>query len=74
MTDRVLAVMAYVFGVSVAPEDTIETVAEWDSLRHMELIIALEQEFDVLFETDELAEILSVTLIVEALARHGVTD
>ena len=68
MTDRVLSVMSKVFGCPVTEESTIETVAEWDSLRHMELIIALEHEFDVQFRTEELAELVTVPRIVEACA------
>ena len=68
MTERVIKVMSKVFGCPVTVESTIETVAEWDSLRHMELIVALEHEFDVMFATDELAELVTVPRIVEACA------
>ena len=69
MTEAVLAVMARVFNTPVAEGDTYDTLAEWDSLAHMELVMALEEAFDVQFRTDELTELLTVPLIVEAIER-----
>jgi acyl carrier protein len=40
---------------------------EWDSLCHMEVIISLEEEFNVSFSLDEIVEMTSVTRIMEAL-------
>jgi acyl carrier protein len=30
-----------------------DTIAEWDSLKQMNIIVALEEEFDIYFEEDE---------------------
>jgi acyl carrier protein len=39
----------------VASEDTTaEDVADWDSANHVRLIIAIEGEFGIRFETDEI--------------------
>ena len=47
-----------------ASPDTIET---WDSLAHMNLIVALEEEFGVTFTNDEIMEMLNYKLIFEIL-------
>jgi acyl carrier protein len=52
-----------------ASPDTIET---WDSLRHMNLVVALEQAFDVELSDDQVVEILSYKLIRIVLQEHGV--
>lgn len=61
------------------PEDQVtddlspETVDTWDSLNHINLISALEQEFGVTLATDDLAESMSMRRLKELLAEHGVT-
>jgi acyl carrier protein len=35
-------------------ETTAENVADWDSANHVRLMIAIEEEFHVTFETDEI--------------------
>ena len=75
MEDRIKNVMSAVFEVSVdktnddASPDTIES---WDSLKHMNLIIALEEEFNVEFSDSETVELLSYKLISIILKDHGV--
>lgn len=44
--------------------DTIET---WDSIRHLNLVVALEQEFGVQFEPEEIEQMISVELIADLL-------
>jgi acyl carrier protein len=45
-----------------------DTIAGWDSLAHVNLVLALEQHFDVQFLPEEMMEMLTielVTLLVE---------
>ena len=44
-----------------------KTLAAWDSLKHMNLILALEDEFGVEFNDQEIAGINSLKLLLEAL-------
>lgn len=44
-----------------------ETLAAWDSLKHMNLILALEDEFGVEFSDQEIAGTSSLSLLLEAL-------
>lgn len=37
---------------------------KWDSLKHISLVTALENEFDVFFEPDEISEMLSYNKLV----------
>lgn len=72
--DRVFEVMVDVFQVS--PEKITDTTApgvleEWDSLKHMLLLLALEEEFEVRFTDDEMAECDSAAKIVEVLNKKG---
>lgn len=40
---------------------------EWDSLAHVEVLFALEEEFSVRFPADKLKALRSLETIVEAL-------
>jgi acyl carrier protein len=66
---RVQRSVADVFEVtieSVRPESSPDTIESWDSLRHLNLVLTLEQEFCVQFTPEEIEQLLSVELI-EAL-------
>lgn len=57
---------------SVGEQTSIDTVETWDSLKHLELVLALEQKFNVTFTHEETTEILNYNLIRMTLAKHGV--
>jgi len=68
-------VMADVFGL--APDDigqdaSIDSIEAWDSLKHLNLVLALEERFGVSFTEQETVEILNYELIRTVLAEHGV--
>jgi acyl carrier protein len=63
---RVLAIAADVFQVPEArlgPSSTPDTVEAWDSLHHLELVLALEQEFGIQSSPEEIEQLLSIELI-----------
>ena len=47
------------------PTDTIES---WDSLKHMKLIVALEEEFNVIFTDDDIIELINMKNIFRVLS------
>ena len=52
----------------VSEQSSPETIASWDSLKHMNLIVALEEEFAVSFTDEEIMSLLSVELILGSLS------
>ena len=48
---------------TIGPESSSDTITGWDSLKHMNLVIALEEEFGVSIPDDEAANITSYALI-----------
>lgn len=69
-------VMARVFDVDVAEiveTASNDTVERWDSLRHMNLIIAIEEEFGVEFSGEQVADSINYKLIRIVLQEHGVS-
>ena len=53
--------------VSIHENSAIETIDEWDSLHHMNLIMALEEEFDVRFSDEQIVTMTNVKQIIETL-------
>ena len=53
-------------------ESSVDNVEAWDSLRHMNLVIAVEQEFDVSISEEDAMEMNSVELIAITLKEYGV--
>lgn len=48
---------------------TPATVSGWTSTAHLELLLALEREFDMMFDADEIGTLASTAAIVTALQR-----
>jgi acyl carrier protein len=56
---------------SVSDDDSVQTIKSWDSLRHLNLIVALEEHFGINFEPEEIPELNSVRRISEAIAKRS---
>lgn len=56
----------------IAADTHMKQVPEWDSLKHMELIVALEKHYKIELTGDEIAEMVSVEAIYNTLKKRGV--
>ena len=64
--EKIKGVMAAVFDIQAEDIDdnaSPDTIGKWDSLRHMNLIVSLEEEFSVTFGDDDIANMLNYKLI-----------
>ena len=64
---RVVATLSDVLGTEVAPDAKRVDLPTWDSLKHVELVFALEDEFDDEFLSDQIPSLNSVDAIVAAV-------
>lgn len=72
MEEQVKQVMADILSLDTATIDNStskDSTASWDSLSHINLIVALEQEFQVSFDVTEIESMLSYTDIMDTLGR-----
>jgi acyl carrier protein len=63
-------VIAAVLGVdanSIKDSDSPKSLPQWDSVMHLQLLLALESEFGVQFSPDEMAQLSSIGRIRERL-------
>lgn len=68
MENRVIAIMSNVFDMDASEINenaSPDNIDKWDSLKHINLIVALEEEFGIEFDNDEIADMLNYKLIVE---------
>ncbi|HZZ26616.1 MAG TPA: acyl carrier protein [Pirellulales bacterium] len=56
---------------AVPTDASSETLEAWDSLRHLEIIMAVEAATNIVFPTDEIVELTSLDQLHAALIRHG---
>ena len=70
MEKKLKGIFSEVFKVRVSEindKSSPDNVKKWDSLGHTNLIIALEEDFDVSFTPDEMIEMLNFKLIKTTL-------
>ncbi len=59
-------VMATVLGIpadSIGEDTSMDTVESWDSINHMNLVLAIEEELGITIPDEDAANITSYTLI-----------
>ena len=69
MREKIINIVSRVFETEVNENTDQKNCAAWDSLRHLNLIIELEDEFNVSFEPEEIAQLKSITLIEELISQ-----
>ena len=70
LAERIKKVMTAVFEIPVGQikdDSSPDTIESWDSLKHMNLVVALEEEFETEFNDDEIMEMMNYKLIVEVI-------
>jgi acyl carrier protein len=69
---QVMATMLNVDASIINEDSSMDNVPSWDSLRHMNLVLALEEEFKVTIPDEDAGNITSYKLIKLVLNDLGV--
>jgi len=72
--ERIVKVFAEVFSLPaalVAAGVAPDTVKGWDSARHVELVVALEEQFGCFFEPEDVPELISLERMEEIIVARG---
>ena len=70
--EELLAELLQIPVAQVTDDLTMKDLDVWDSLKHMEVIASLEQQFDLQFTFDEIVSMRSVGDIKRVLSKKGV--
>lgn len=57
--------------LSIGPETTANDVEGWNSLTHIQLLVAMEEAFGIRFNTGEVAGLANVGEMVELIAQRS---
>lgn len=66
ISDRIKRTMSIVFEIpetEINEESSIDNIDNWDSLRHLNLILGLEEEFEVSIPDEEVGNLMNFKLI-----------
>lgn len=76
MSNKEKYINAFVEALSVSTDSVqsleYQSVPEWDSVGHMGLIAALEDSFDIMFDTDDIIDFNSFEKGIEILKKYNV--
>ena len=64
MEEKIIQWISSILRVSVTRNSSRGNTEQWDSLRHLQIIAGLEEEFGIDIPIDKVAEILSVSDIL----------
>ena len=70
LKSRIDKIMMQVFDLKLEdlnPEVSVDNLNNWDSISHLDLIEALEKEFQIKFSDDQMVEILDLESIYKCL-------
>ncbi len=73
ISEKVKELFADTFDVDesdIHDETSRDSLANWDSLNHLRLVTALEQDFDISLTMDEINSMTSFSKIVEYVSHH----
>lgn len=75
MNERLSGILADVFGLrkdEVHADLKKDDVSRWDSLKQLDLVTSLENEFEIALEIEDIARMSSVAEIVKVLTEKKV--
>jgi acyl carrier protein len=74
LLDRVRTIAADVLQVpasQISEQSSSQNISTWDSVHHLNLVLALEQEFNLQFEPEEIDQMNSIQQILAVLGGKG---
>lgn len=70
--NQVKEVMAEVFEmdiVNIQDDASQKSISAWDSLDHLNLIVELEEKFNISFEPEEIGDMITLDKIIEIIEK-----
>ena len=68
--DKLHSVIKEVLGVEIADDLSMNTVSSWDSLRHLQLMAKIEEEFGLELDFKDTLAMTSLKSIVTVLEKY----
>jgi acyl carrier protein len=55
---------------TISEKLTYNSIAEWDSVAHMALVAAIEEEFDIMIDTEDVIDMSSFAKAIEIVSKY----
>lgn len=68
-------IMADLFGLKeegITDDTSFENTEKWDSLKHIELVLSIEEQFNISLDADDIVAMLSFAEIKRVMREKGV--
>jgi acyl carrier protein len=68
MKDKIIELVSQI--TEIAQNDLLQRTEEfglWDSMKHIEIVLSLESEFNISFSQDEITELKSISKIITTI-------
>lgn len=56
----------------ITETSSMETIKNWDSLQHLNLMLAVEEHFDIKLDTDEIPKATSFSILHNLIAKKQI--
>jgi acyl carrier protein len=70
MEIKLKKIMSQILGVTeneISINSSPDNISSWDSLKHMNLVLAIEQGFNISFDDEDIIQMLSFEIIIETI-------
>lgn len=68
VSDQIRTLASDIFGVpadQITPASTPETIETWDSIQHLNLVLALEEKFGLQLSPEEIEQMKSIGEVIQ---------
>jgi acyl carrier protein len=69
MRQQIKDILSLALRSEIADDCSQRNCHNWDSLNHLNIVIALEEAFDISFEPEEIAEMIDIDAIVSIILK-----
>lgn len=69
MINKIIATVSSVLKTKISENTIQKNCDKWDSLMHINIIIALEDAFDLSFEPEEIAQMTGINAIQQIISK-----
>jgi acyl carrier protein len=70
---EVKEILANVFEIDIATifdNATQKDIVKWDSLQHLNLIVEIEDKYDISIDPEDISEMISIDKIIEIIKKY----
>jgi acyl carrier protein len=67
---RILANVLEIDIATIFDNATQKDIAKWDSLQHLNLIVEIEDKYDISIDPEDISEMVSIDKIIEIIKKY----